>query len=69
MVVPVGLSGTKDVWFRKTLKVFVGAPIPAAGQEPAGLTSLAFERMRELVPPYSEPSGPKLLRRYLTHLF
>src|SRR2546423_1494807 len=69
MVVPVGLSGTKDVWVRKTLRVFVGEPIPAAGQEPAGLTSLAFKRMRELVPPYSEPSGPKLLRRYLTHLF
>jgi len=68
-VVPVGLSGTKDVWFRKTLRVFVGEPIPAAGQDPVALTDLAFRRMRELVPAYSEPSGPKLLRRYLTHLF
>ena len=68
-VVPVGLSGTKDVWFRKTLNVFVGAPMPTAGTDPVGLTNLAFERMRGLVPRYSEPGGPKLLRRYLTHLF
>src|SRR5262249_41619282 len=33
-VVPVGLSGTKDVWFRKTIKVFVGEPIPTDGQDP-----------------------------------
>lgn len=68
-VVPVGLSGTKDVWFRKKLRVFVGAPIPTAGQDPVSLTKLAYERMRQLVPPYTEPGGPKLLRRYLTHLF
>ena len=68
-VVPVGLSGTKDVWFRKTLKVFVGEPIPVAGQDPVTLTELAFGRLRELVPPYVEPPGPKLMRRYLTHLF
>ncbi|TMD74838.1 MAG: 1-acyl-sn-glycerol-3-phosphate acyltransferase [Chloroflexi bacterium] len=68
-VVPVGLSGTKDVWFRKTLKVFVGEPIPVAGQDPVRLTELAFGRLRELVPPYVEPPGPKLMRRYLTHLF
>ena len=68
-VVPVGLSGTKDVWFRKTIKVFVGEPIPSAGQEPASLTNLAYERMRALIPEYHEPSGRKLLRRFLTHLF
>lgn len=68
-VVPVGMSGNKDVWFRKTLRVFVGAPIPTAGQEPATLTQLAYERVKELVPPYQEPPGRKLLRRLLTHLF
>ena len=68
-VVPVGISGTKDVWVRKTLKVFVGEPIPVAGQDPVRLTELAFGRLRELVPPYVEPPGPKLMRRYLTHLF
>jgi len=68
-VVPVGLSGTKDLWFRKTIRVFVGEPIPVAGQDPASLTQLAFDRMRQLVPPYAEPGGPKPLRRFLTHLF
>ncbi len=68
-VVPVGLSGTKDVWFRKTIKVFVGEPIPTAGQEPAALTQLAYDRVRALVPAYAEPPGRKVLRRFLTHLF
>ena len=68
-VVPVGLSGTKDVWFRKTIRVFVGEPIPTEGQDPAALTQLAYERMSALVPPYVEPGGRKLLRRFLTHLF
>jgi 1-acyl-sn-glycerol-3-phosphate acyltransferase len=68
-VVPVGLSGTKDVWFRKTIKVFVGEPMPSAGQDPTALTRLASERVRALVPAYVEPPGRKLLRRFLTHLF
>src|SRR5256714_1290249 len=68
-VVPVGLSGTKDVWFRKKIKVFVGEPIPTTGQDPATLTSFAFERVKALIPQHQEPAGPKPLRRFLTHLF
>jgi 1-acyl-sn-glycerol-3-phosphate acyltransferase len=68
-VVPVGLSGCKDVWFRKKIKVFVGEPIPSTGQDPAALTSLAEQRVRELIPRYVEPAGPKPLRKFLTHLF
>ena len=68
-VVPVGLSGTKDVWFRKKIQVFVGEPIPTTGQDPATLTNLAFERVKKLIPQYREPSGRKPLRRFLTHLF
>ena len=68
-VVPVGLSGAKDVWLRKTVRVFVGPPIATAGQDPVTLTEVAYQRVRELVPPYTEPRGPKRLRRYLTHLF
>jgi len=49
--------------------VFVGVPIPVAGQDPAGLTQLAYDRIQGLVPAYQEPSGPKPLRRFLTHLF
>jgi len=68
-VVPVGLSGTKDVWFRKTIKVFVGEPMPSVGQDPTAFTQLAYERIRALVPAYVEPPGRKPLRRFLTHLF
>jgi 1-acyl-sn-glycerol-3-phosphate acyltransferase len=68
-VVPVGLSGTKDVWFRKAIRVFVGEPIPSAGQDPESLTNLAYERVRALIPEYGEPAGRKLLRRFLTNLF
>jgi 1-acyl-sn-glycerol-3-phosphate acyltransferase len=68
-VVPVALSGTKDLWFRKRIKVVVGKPLPAAGQDPAVLTELAFREMKSILPPYSEPPGRKLLRDKLTHLF
>lgn len=68
-VVPVGLSGCKDVWFRKTIRVFVGAPMPSGSQDPAELTGRAFQRVRELIPAYVEPGGPKPLRKFLTHLF
>ncbi len=68
-VVPVALSGTKDVWWRKKLRVFVGPPIPTNGQEAGALTELAQERMKALLPPYREPPGRKPLRRFLTNLF
>ena len=68
-VVPVGLSGCKDVWFRKKIRVFVGEPIPSKGQDPSALTDLAHERVRALIPPYAEPPGRKPLRKFLTHLF
>ena len=68
-VVPVGLSGCKDVWFRKRIRVFVGEPIATAGMTPEALTELGYERVRALIPPYVEPGGAKLLRRRLTHLF
>ena len=68
-VVPVVLSGTKDLWFRKRIKVGVGEPIPTQGQDPAGLTQLAYGRMKSMLPAYSEPPGRKVLRRFLTNLF
>jgi len=68
-VIPVALSGTKDLWFRKRIEVVIGRPMPSVGQDPAALTELAFERMKEMLPAYSEPPGRKLLRHKLTHLF
>ena len=68
-VVPVALSGTKDLWFRKRIKVVIGQAISTEGQNPDGLTELAFERVAAMMPAYSEPPGRKPLRRWLTHLF
>jgi 1-acyl-sn-glycerol-3-phosphate acyltransferase len=68
-VVPVALSGTKDLWLRKRIKVVVGDAIPTAGQDPTALTELAFARMKAMLPAYVEPPGRKLLRHRLTHLF
>jgi len=68
-VVPVALSGTKDLWFRKTIKVVIGKPIPTVGADPAALTDLAFQEMKQMLPAYVEPAGRKLLRKQLTNLF
>jgi 1-acyl-sn-glycerol-3-phosphate acyltransferase len=68
-VVPVALSGTKDLWFRKRIQVVVGEPIPTAGAAPAAVTELAFQRVKAMLPAYVEPGGAKLLRNTLTHLF
>ena len=68
-VIPVALSGTKDLWFRKPIRVVIGKAISTTGQDPATLTDLAFVKVTELMPPYAEPSGRKLLREQLTHLF
>jgi len=68
-VIPVALSGTKDLWFRKRIEVVIGRPMPSVGQDAAALTELAFEKMKQMLPSYSEPPGRKLLRHQLTHLF
>ncbi|MDQ2943099.1 MAG: 1-acyl-sn-glycerol-3-phosphate acyltransferase, partial [Candidatus Dormibacteraeota bacterium] len=68
-VVPVALSGTKDLWFRKRIKVIIGKPLAPAGQDAVSLTDTAFQRISELMPTYTEPPGRKLLRRQLTNLF
>ncbi len=67
-VIPVALSGTKDLWFRKTVRVVVGPALEGA-QDAAALTELAFQTVRTLLPVYAEPPGRKPLREFLTHLF
>jgi 1-acyl-sn-glycerol-3-phosphate acyltransferase len=68
-VVPVALSGTKDLWFRKRIQVVIAEPMPTAGQDPEALTAIAFQRLKELMPAPSDQPGRKLLRRQLTNLF
>jgi 1-acyl-sn-glycerol-3-phosphate acyltransferase len=68
-VIPVALSGTKDLWFRKRIKVVIGPALPTQGADPGALTELAFQKMSAMLPAYVEQPGPKLLRKQLTHLF
>ncbi len=68
-VLPVALSGTQDLWLRKTVRLIIGPPIESIGHGVDSLVTLAEARMRELLPPYHDPGGAKLLRRRLTHLF
>lgn len=68
-VVPVALSGTKDLWFGKRIEVVIGRPLSTQGQDPTTLTDAAFEEMRSILPAYVEPSGRKRFRSRLTHLF
>ncbi|MDQ6712338.1 MAG: 1-acyl-sn-glycerol-3-phosphate acyltransferase [Candidatus Dormibacteraeota bacterium] len=68
-VLPVALSGTQDLWLGKPIRVIIGQPIESTGQTVESMVGLAEARMRELVPPYHDPGGSKLLRHRLTHLF
>jgi len=67
-VLPVALSGTKDLWLGKRIELRVGAPIPADGLGVDALADLARQRVQELLPAYVEPPGWKPLRRRLTRL-
>ena len=66
-VLPVALSGTKDLWLRKRLRVIAGDPIPP-GEDVDALVEKGREALAALLPAYSEPSGPKPLRKLLTNL-
>ncbi|MEP6753560.1 MAG: 1-acyl-sn-glycerol-3-phosphate acyltransferase [Candidatus Dormiibacterota bacterium] len=68
-VVPVALSGTKDLWFRKRIQVVIGEPMQTAGQDAGSLTEAAFEKVKQLMPAYREQPGRKWLRKKLTNLF
>jgi 1-acyl-sn-glycerol-3-phosphate acyltransferase len=68
-VIPVAFSGTKDLWFRKRIKVVIGEPLVPAGHTPESLTEAAYQRIKELMPAYHEQPGRKLLRKQLTSLF
>src|SRR5439155_23678239 len=68
-VLPVALSGTQDLWLRKPIRLIIGKPIESAGETVDSMVALAEARVRELLPPYQNPGGIKLLRQRLTHLF
>jgi 1-acyl-sn-glycerol-3-phosphate acyltransferase len=75
-IVPIALVGTKDLFFRKELTVRIGEPItfsqsnrPKSQQVQAVINELQAA-MQDLLPQdYSEPTGKKLFRNFLNHLF
>jgi 1-acyl-sn-glycerol-3-phosphate acyltransferase len=67
-VLPVALTGTKDLWLRKRIELRVGAPIASAGLEVDRLVELTQQRVQQLLPAYVEPPGWKPFRRRLTRL-
>ena len=68
-VLPVALSGTQDLWLRKTVRLIIGPIIDTTGHSVESLVTLAEASVRELLPSYRDPGGVKLLRKGLTHLF
>lgn len=66
-VLPVALSGTKDLWLRKRIEVIIGQPI-APGSDVDSLVARSRAALEALLPSYTEPAGRKPLRRFLTRL-
>lgn len=74
-IVPVGIIGTRDLYFRKELTVRFGPPLHFTGastSKRATLDALAAlqQGIQDLLPnEYLEPEGPKPLRHLLNHMF
>jgi 1-acyl-sn-glycerol-3-phosphate acyltransferase len=68
-VLPVGLSGTKDLWLRKPVRLIIGKPIETTGHTVDTLVPVAEDSLRTLLPTYHDPAGIKRFRHRLTHLF
>jgi long-chain acyl-CoA synthetase len=74
-LVPMGITGAADLWFRKPLALRIGPPIhPAdfAGDLDTRRHAMTAElavRMQAVLPGEPPYTGPKLLKNWLTHLF
>ena len=68
-VLPAAISGTRDLWLRKSVRLVIGRPIESSDQTVESLVSLGEAQVRELLPAYRDPGGIKLLRGSLTRLF
>jgi 1-acyl-sn-glycerol-3-phosphate acyltransferase len=68
-VVPVALSGTREIWLRKCVRVRIGPPILPTAENAESLTRRGEETVRALLPPYADPGGRKPLAGFLTNVF
>jgi 1-acyl-sn-glycerol-3-phosphate acyltransferase len=67
-LLPVALSGTKELWLRKRIRVIVGEPIEPAGRDADAMYDLGVRALSELLPTYTDPGGRKPLKKLLTNL-
>ena len=72
-IVPVALSGTKDLWLGRRVRLTIGTPLPiTSGTDPAialALTEGTAARIEAMLTPPQTYSGPKFGRNFLTNLF
>ncbi len=73
-ILPIALSGVKELYWRKPIRVTIGQPfrIPADGRDRHSAIDAAVQRvevaLRELLPVYQEPTNVKKRLRFLTDL-
>ena len=68
-VLPVGLSGMRELWVGKRLRLHAGKPLSTEGRSLDEVVRAGQEAVAALVPEYHDPGGRKPLRRWLTGLF
>lgn len=75
-IVPVAIAGTQTLYFRKTLTLRFGQPLPFEQQSrpkradiDQALDTVTAELSQLLDPKYQDPPGPKLFKQWLNHLF
>jgi 1-acyl-sn-glycerol-3-phosphate acyltransferase len=74
-IVPVGMIGNQDLFWRKEIAIRFGKPLdfgqssrPRPREVQAGLDALTQAIQDLLDPNYREPTGPKLLHYWLNHV-
>ena len=67
-VVPVALSGTKNLWLRKRIDVTVGETIDTSGMSVDEVYATGEAGLRAVLHPERRRFGPHLFRRKLTNL-
>ncbi len=72
-IVPIGFSGTKELWLGRRIRVIIGKPVPGrqGGKEITNMqTEETASALLALLPkPQPVPPGRKLLYNFLTNLF
>lgn len=74
-LLPVGISGTSELWLRRTLRMRVGKPINPRDFEGGrrdrtrAMTAELQRSLRSLLPPTGTRPRVRFLRRWLTNLF